>query len=542
MSENQGAAYWRHADERNGTMTHDAETHQEFAAADADRLDPAGRRNFMKAMGASMRLAGLTSCARQPEEKLVPYVKPPGEYVPSGIGALTTGYEGRPTNVEGLKEHPASLGATGIHTQSSLLDLYSPDRLEALSHAGTMATWNQFVADIARAMAEIDTAAGAGLTILTETITSPTLQGQMAQLQQRFPEMHWRQHDPMSGKNARVGALQAFGEYVETKIDFTKAKAILSLDANFLVEGPAHVRYARDFAVSRSAEAKADAPDYEAREHFARDEMSRLYVAECSPTLTGASADHLLTLRYRQVETLARVIAAQVGVSGVAANAENVQALPSSKWIDAVVADLSHHKGGAVVMVGSTQPPVVHVLAHAINAALGAIDSGLVTYVASAEAQPVDQAQSLKDLVDDLNADKVKLLVILGGNPVYNTPGTVDFAAAMDKAALRVHLAAERNETTELCHWVIPEAHALESWGDIRAYDGTHSIIQPLIKPLYNGKAASEILAVLQGVEATSDYDLVRARWRGLYGAASESKWKVALSKGVVDGSAFPAK
>lgn len=548
-----GPGYWRHAGEFAGDVPQDAEKHQEFDNPSAEFLDPAGRRNFMKVMGASMMMAGLTSCARQPEEKIVPYVKPPEESVPGrfeyfataiphggyGVGALAASYEGRPTKLEGLAEHPASLGASSIHGQSALLDLYSPDRLESISRAGTMATWNQFVADISRAMQEIDAAAGEGLTILTETVTSPTIAKQMARLTQKFPKMHWREHDPLGRNNARLGGLHAFGRYVETKIDFQKAKTVLSLDANFLCEGPAHVRYARDFAVTRSADASADAPDYEPREHFAHNEMSRLYVAECTPTLTGAGADHLLTVHYPQVETLARMVAERVGVAGAKPNAENA-ALLDAAWVDALVADLTHNKGHAVVVAGDAQPPAVHALAHAINGILGAVESGLVTYIDSPEADVTDQAGSLKRLVDDLNNDSVKLLVVLGGNPVYNTPGTIDFAAAMDKAKLRVHLTGSKNETSELCHWVIPESHTLEGWGDIRAYDGTHSIIQPLIRPLYNSKTAPQILAVLLGEDtALSDYDLVRMNFSAIYGADSETRWRKALSTGVVEGTAY---
>ncbi len=553
MSEHQDVNYWRHANEFNGAVTIDDEKHREFDADDPENLDHAGRRNFMKVMGASMMLAGLTSCARQPEEKIVPYVKPPEHSVPGrfqyyasavslsgyAMGVVATSYEGRPTKIEGLKEHPASLGSTDATAQASILDLYSPDRQESISHAGNLATWNQLVADIARAVGEIDTVDGAGLTVLTETTTSPTVQGLMAQLQQQFPEMKWREHDPMGNNNARMGALQAFGRITATKIDFLKAKIILSLDANFLNEGPAHVRYARDFAVTRSAEANADAPDYVAREHFAHDEMSRLYVAECSPTLTGAAADHLMGLRYGHVEALARVVASRVGVANVTADPEKVAALDGA-WIDALVDDLTHHKGHAVVVAGEAQPPVVHALAHAINGILGAVESGLVTYIDSPEADATDQQGSLRRLVDDLNNEQVKLLVILGGNPVYNAPGSIDMAAALNKVPLRLHLTPEYNETSELCHWVVPESHALEAWGDLRAYDGTHSIIQPLIRPLYSSRTASQILSLVLGEDATTtDYDLVRRRFSGLYGAESEAKWKKALSQGFVEGTTF---
>jgi len=548
-------SYWRHAAELHGEVTIDPAKHREFPSDASGFLDAAGRRNFMKVMGASMMMAGLTSCARQPEEKIVPYVKPPEEGVPGrfnyyatavptagyGMGALAVSYEGRPTKIEGLAEHPASRGASSMHAQSSILDLYCPDRLEAVSHAGTLGTWNQFATEFARVIAEVDSAAGAGLAILTETVTSPTIGKQMGKLNAIFPEMKWYQHDPMGRNNARVGAFEAFGEYVESLIDFKKAKIVLSLDSNFLTEGPAHVRYAADYAVTRAAAAAADEAGYEARKGFSHDEMSRLYVAESSPTLTGANADHAISLRYPEIETLARKVAQAVGVAGVAANEANAQAIPAD-WLDALVEDLTHHKGHAVVVAGDTQPPVVHALAHAINGALGAVESGLVTYVASPEVNPVDQQQSLADLVAQLESGAISALVILGGNPVYNTPYDLNFAAAVDKAGLRVHLTSEKNETSELCHWVIPQSHYLESWSDIRAYDGTMSIIQPLIRPLYNSKTASQILALILGDDIISDYDVTYNEWVNANGTESGPAWKKALSVGVVEGSAFPAK
>ena len=548
-------SYWRHAAELHGEVSIDPEKHREFASDGADILDATGRRNFMKVMGASMMMAGLAGCARQPEEKIVPYVKPPENAVPGrfayyatavptagyGLGALAASYEGRPTKIEGLAEHPASRGASSIHAQASVLDLYSPDRLEAISHAGTLGTWNRFVAEFSRAIAQADSAAGAGMAILTETVTSPTIAKQMGKIQAIFPELKWFQHDPMGRNNARVGAFEAFGEYVETVIDFSKAKVILSLDSNFIAEGPAHVRYARDYAVTRAAAAAPDEPGYEAREGFSHDEMSRLYAAECSPTLTGANADHAIALRYPEIETLARKVAQLLGVAGVAAHEGNAQAIPAD-WLEALVGDLQAHKGGAVVVPGDSQPPVVHALAHAINGALGAVESGLVTYIASSEVKPVDQRQSLAEMVEALNAGQISLLVILGGNPAYNTPYNLNVGAAIEKAGLRVHLTSQKNETSDLCHWVIPESHYLECWGDIRAYDGTISIIQPLIRPLYNSKSATQMLALILGDDIISDYDAAHNEWINSYGAESGPAWKKALSLGVVEGSASPAK
>ncbi len=528
-------AYWRSFDEVSGNTPFDALVHREFPGEAGVMPDPVGRRNFIKVMGASVMLAGMAGCARQPEEKIVPYVKAPEEMVSGkpdyfatampfdgyGQGVVVTSFEGRPTKIEGLPEHPASHGATSLHAQASILDMYDPDRLNTVTYGGRISTWNRFIMDTATALARLDEKQGAGLRILTGTVTSPTLARQMKALREAYPNMRWHQHDPAGRDGMRAGAQLVFGRYVETLYDFSRVKTVLSLDADFLHQGPAHVRYARDFARTRDVEANHGA-------------MSRLFVAEPSPTLTGAVADHKLGLRHDEVETLARVVARRLGIPGVDVDEAAAAKLPTG-WLDALLKDLQGDGPGAVVIPGDGQPAAVHALAHAINARLGSM---AVSHIAPVEAEPVDQAASLRALVEDMNRGDVAMLVILGGNPVYDTPWDVGFKDALERVPFRAHLTTHENETSHDCHWVIPQAHYLEAWGDVRSFNGTASIVQPLILPLYKGKAASEVLAVLLGDENPDAHAIVRETWiKHRPGDGFDRFWKNALSRGVIPGT-----
>ncbi|MBI2423852.1 MAG: TAT-variant-translocated molybdopterin oxidoreductase [Candidatus Hydrogenedentes bacterium] len=536
-----GPQYWRSLDELLGKQEIDALVHREFPAQVSDVLDPVGRRNFLKVMGASMMLAGLSSCARQPDEKIVPYIKPPEYAVPGkanyyatavaengyGMGVVATSFEGRPTKYEGLREHPASLGATNATTQAAILDMYDPDRLDTVLNEGDISTWKSFITAVAKGLNGIDTKGGAGLRILSGTVTSPTFGWQFQRLQALYPEARWHQFTPLNKDNVKAGAELAFGRIVDQVIDFTQAAVVLSLDSNFLHEGPAAVRYARDYALSRDFENNGG-------------RMSRLYALESSPTGTGAQADHRVTVRYPGVETFARTVAARLGIAGCEAAAGAVTGV-SDAWLNAVVEDLQANRGKAIVVAGPQQPAAVHALAHAINAQTGAVEAGTISYIEPVEVQPTLHGASLASLVADMNSGAVQILVILGGNPVYDTPADINFADAMTKVALCAHLTSARNETTRLCHWAVPQNHSLECWSDIRAYDGTTSLIQPLILPLYAGKSAHDVLNVLLGEDEIDDLNTVQAAWMAKRGAEGfPAFWKQALATGIITGTASP--
>jgi MoCo/4Fe-4S cofactor protein with predicted Tat translocation signal len=540
VSERRGPEYWRSLDELADTPEFQEFLHREFPDGATEWADPVGRREFLKLMGASLALAGLTSCTSQPSDKIVPYSRAPEDVIPGKplffataltLGGCVTGvvvesHEGRPTKIEGNPLHPGSLGATDTFAQASILTLYDPDRSKVALRAGTPNTWNAFTAELGARVESGKQPQGGGLRILTETVVSPTLASQLKALLAKFPAAKWHQYEPVTRDAARAGARLAFGEAVNTYYRVDKADVILSLGSDFLTTGPGAVRYAREFAARR-------------RTSVPNDGMNRLYAVEATPSLTGAAADHRLVLRDSDVERFARALAARLGIEAGAAPWQ-----PSSrqaKWIEALAADLAAHRGTSLVVPGDEQTPALHLLAHAMNRALGNVGQ-TVLHTDPVEAAPVDQVESLRQLVADMQAGAVDTLLILGGNPVYTTPADVPFAQALNAVPFRAHLSLYEDETSALCHWHLPEAHSLEGWSDGRAYDGTASIQQPLIAPLYNGRTAHELLAALLG-EPQSSYDVVRQYWRQQRPSGDfEAAWRKALHDGVIADSALPAK
>jgi MoCo/4Fe-4S cofactor protein with predicted Tat translocation signal len=534
-----GQEYWRSLEELAETAEFQEMLHREFPENASDWMDPVSRRGFLQLMGASLALAGLAGCTSQPDDRIVPYVKAPEEIVPGkplffatampfggfATGLLAESHMGRPTKVEGNPKHPASLGASDVFAQASVLTLYDPDRSQVIMKAGQIGSWSGFLAEVGRALDKERGAQGSGIRILTETVTSPTLASQVRAFLAAFPRGKWHQYEPASRDNIRMGARLAFGEFVEIQYRLDKADVILALDSDFLTMGPGRLRYARDFVERRRPQSK------ESR-------MNRLYAVESMPTSTGTMADHRLALRASEIERLARTVAQGLGVLPRGA-AESASSGPHTKWVEAVVRDLQKHRGASLVVAGDGQPPAVHALAHVMNHTLGNVGSTVV-YTDPVEANPVDHMASLQELVADMAADKVNLLLILGGNPVFTAPADLKFADALGKVGLGVHLSLYEDETSYLCHWHIPEAHYLESWSDARAYDGTATILQPLIAPLYGGKSAHEIVAALMGSSDKSGYDILREYWQGKSEAKDfELFWRTAVHDGVVAGTAL---
>jgi MoCo/4Fe-4S cofactor protein with predicted Tat translocation signal len=530
--------FWRTLDELAGDPAFQDRLHNEFPSQIEAIADPVARRSFLKLMGASIALAGMGACTRQPPEKIVPYVRQPEELVPGRplyyatampLGGVATGllvesHEGRPTKIEGNPEHPGSLGASDVFAQAAILGLYDPDRLQTLTNVGEIRPWTDFLAVMRAVLTAQRPLGGAGLRILTESVSSPTLAAQIRELLQRFPSAKWHQWDPLSRDNAKAGARLAFGRYVETRFQIDRADVIVTLDADLLGSGPGHLRYTRDFAGRRRPEQA--------------DRMNRLYAIESMPTITGSRADHRLALKPSDIELAARQLAASVGAAATA-NAGSGISPTTTKWIDAIAKDLKAHRSASLIVAGDGQPAAVHALAHAMNAALGNVGKTVV-YTNPVEAEPADHLQSLKDLAADMAAGRVDALVIVGGNPVYTAPADVPFADALNKVALRVHLSLYGDETSARCHWQVPEAHFLETWSDARGYDGTASIVQPLIAPLYGGKSAHELLAAMSDRPDRSAHDLVRDFWRTQSRAGGfDTAWQHWLHDGVIPDTAF---
>jgi MoCo/4Fe-4S cofactor protein with predicted Tat translocation signal len=540
-----GAEYWRCLEELADTAEFKALVSREIPRHAAAWMDAMDRREFLRLMGASLALAGLSGCLSSapapPDEKIVPYIRQPEAIVPGkplyfatamplqgfGRGVLAESHMGRPTKVEGNPQHPASLGASDAITQASVLGLYDPDRSQVISNAGRISTWDGFFSALNAELEAQRLSQGAGLRILTETVTSPTLAQQLKQLLVKFPKAKWHQYESAGRDALYEGARLAFGEAVETLHRLDRADVILSIDADFLFHGPAALRYARDFADKR----RVDGPS---------SEMNRLYAVESTPTVTGSNADHRLALAPSVIEIFTRMLARGLGVRAAAENSTALQR--HEKWLGVLVRDLQNHRGRSAIIVGDHQPPIIHALAHSINDALGNVGV-TVSYTDAVAANPVIHIESLSELVRDMEANAVQVLIILGGNPVYSAPADLDFAGHLVKSNFNVHLSLYDDETSALCHWHIPEAHYLESWSDVRAFDGTATIMQPLIAPLYGGRTAHEVLAAVAGQSAQPGYDLVRDYWRGQKGEKDfEAIWRSALHDGVVGETSFAAK
>ena len=517
----------------------EAHGHEDRGPAQASQAIAYDRREFMKIMGASLALAGAGSCSRQRNEPIVPYRDGPAQqtygepvfYASSishdgyALGVLVETNMGRPTKIEGNPLHPASLGATDVFRQASVLDLWDPDRSQTVRHGRVISTWNDFLSSLREKLGSGPAGSiGPGLRILTGTVTSPSVHAQITALLERYPGAQWHQWQPCNRDNVLAGANLAYGEPAETLYRFDQARTIVALDGDFLDDHPAFVRYALDFSATRNAQA-ADAS------------RSRLYAFECTPTLTGAAADHRWPIRASEVTLAAQALA---GALGVMARPRVSSSVPQ-RWIETIASDLRQHAGASIIVAGARQPAHVHALAHAMNEALGNVGHTL-SHISSAAAQPVNHLDSLRALVTAMADGKVELLVVSGVNPVYSAPVDLEFTSALTKVSLKLHHGLYLDETALRCDWHVPAAHELESWGDPRSFDGTVSLQQPCIEPLYHGKSLHELLAAIEGDIASSGRDLLRGYWRSQHAGDFDGFFSDALRAGCIDGSASPQK
>jgi MoCo/4Fe-4S cofactor protein with predicted Tat translocation signal len=543
----QGRLYWRSLGELADTPEFREYLHREFPEQASEWNDPKGRREFLKLMTASLTLAGVGACTKQPPEAIVPYVRQPEDLVPgrplffasaiplSGIAqpVLVESHMGRPTKIEGNPEHPASLGATDAITQGAVLDLYDPDRSQTLTYRGEVRSWGSFLTAVQTALGAQKASKGSGLRFLSGPITSPSLAEVIATVLQDYPQAHWHQYDAVT-----ADASGAAPHPAQTVYHLDKADLIVSLDGDFLTCGPGSVRYSRDFADRRRV-----ADDNKT--------MNRLYVIESTPSLTGAKADHRLPVRASDVESLAGQLASAVSAGGAAPTA-GVDA-QAGRFIAAAAKDLQAQRGRSLVVAGDYQPAAVHAAARAINDALG--NTGVTVRYGNAiyATPPSAQGGSLADLTRAMEAGQVELLVILGGNPAYTAPADLKFGEKLAKVAVAVYLGTHFDETANLCHWTVPDLHPLESWGDARAYDGTVTVMQPLIAPLYESRSAHEVLSAFTTQTGRRTPEIVKDYWTrafagGLWSvrdgegkpfANAETFWKHSVHDGFIRGTAF---
>jgi molybdopterin-containing oxidoreductase family iron-sulfur binding subunit len=522
--------YWRSLRERAGEPIDDG---GEFPVG-ADVMDGATRRDFLKLLGgtAVLSTATVAGCFANPPDKVLPYSKQPVEVTPGnplhyattltldgyGTGVVVAAREGRPIKVEGNPDHPASLGASGVFEQAALWHLYDPQRARTLKHSGKPRAFNAFVAEAAALAARHKQDGGARLRFLVEPSGSPLVASLRAEIQAAFPQARFYAWAP--AVEDYEGTRLAFGRPLETRRDFDRARTIVALDADFLVEGPFCHRYARQFADHRVPE----------------NELNRLYVAEARYSLTGAAADHRLRLRSSEIEALARALLGAIAPERAQPN----NPFAGHAWVKAAAADLRARPTTGLVLAGARQPPVVRAIAAAINAALG---STAVAYSAPVLSDTALGTAALVPLVEELRAGAVDTLVVTAYNPVYTAPADVELGELLSRVPNGIYHGLFDDETARHSTWFLPAAHELESWGDARALDGTVSLQQPLIAPLFGGVSGLEVLAAFVGKAEHGTYRLLRDDWQRRHaGADFASWWDHTVQRGVVADSALPTE
>lgn len=540
-----GERYWRTLDEVAQTDEFKLWFEDEFPnRKDLFQID---RRSLLKFAGASLALAGLAGCRGVflPEEKLVPYVKAPEELVPGkslfyasavtlagyATGVLVEQSEGRPIKLEGNPDHPASLGALSSIGQAEVLNFYDPDRMQTViqrvdptSELGEISTWEEYSKAVTPQLEAHVATGGKGLALLFGAVTSPTQASLIEQFKKKYPAAKVYSYEPAGRASVNAAVAAVAGKPGVPVYDFSKAKVIVSLDGDFLnpVDNPGALAYARQFAKGRKVAG-------------AHGEMNRLYAIEANCGLAGATADHRYMLKPSELYGAALALAAAVGLSVPGGTVSG----SLKNDLEAIVQDLKSNMGQSIVVAGEHAAPEVHVAAFLINNALGNVGK-TVKFVASPEASV--GYGSLADLAADLDTGLVDILYVSNSNPVFTAPADLKFGDKLAKAKLKIQLTAVEDETSAMCDWILPMAHSLEAWGDARAFDGTATIVQPLIAPLFDGRSEIESLSLMLG-NSRGGYDLLRTYWQTqkLGGAKFEDGWRTAVHNGVVPNTAAPA-
>jgi molybdopterin-containing oxidoreductase family iron-sulfur binding subunit len=527
LSTEQGPRLWRSLEELADRP--EIQRYLEAEFPDIMQVSAVDRRTLLRLMGASLALGGLAACT-DGQSSAAPLFSQsrnmPG-YTPGvpltiatsvelngyGRGVLVKVQEGRPIKIEGNPLHPASLGATDVFAQAEILSLYDPDRSDTPLQNGTHQSWEEVTQFIRPVRNELVVEEGRGLHILMPPTSSPTLRRLIGQAQQLFPHAQWYSYLPIDDDNRRAGAMALFGREIEPIYDLTQADAILTVGGDLFAEEPGHIRYAGDYQQRRRA---LDRP------------LPRLVAVETRPSLVGARADERFALRPRDIEPFAQALAAALASD-----------TPSPSDVHPGVVQVARElrKAGprGLVAAGREQPPRVHALALEINARLGAFG----TTIKALEPVRPTSGQPIAELAGAIAAGRVSRLIILGGNPVYSAPGELGLAELIRRVPLSLHLGQHHDETAAACHWHIPETHALESWGDLRAFDGTIGLRQPATLPLKPGLSAEEFLALMAG-QVADGRSLVQATWREAWGDGFEERWNRVLEDGIVANSALP--
>ncbi len=533
----------------------EAPTMREFAPGD---LEPpqVDRRRFLQLLGASAGLAGATSCRWQ-ESKILPFAHRPEGRVPGvpeyyatqmelgGVAQplLVTAFDGRPIKVEGNPEHPLSAGSATMQAQAAILEVYDPDRAKNVRRRenGDWANsvWSTFENALSQRLQALSANGGAGLAVLCEASSSPALARLRRMAEERWPDMRWFEVDGLSRDTEREGARLAFGTALRTHYRLDGARVIAAFDADLFGAHPDAQRHSREFALHRRPEAGP---------------MNRLYALEANLSNTGASADHRLPARGERIGLLLAALEAKVvelgrmsvdstwGTPAEHPGGEYLATPKVARFVEELAKDLLANRGASLVAVGPDQPAPVHARAHRLNALLGNVGATL-RYTADPGGERPTHGSALEDFARALGAGEVDTLLILGGNPVYTSPDHLGLAERLEAVPFSAHLTLYENETSVRCQWQLPRAHWLECWGDGLAWDGSYSVAQPLILPLYGGRSPLELLAAALGESLEERWEPVRAAFAELIGDEGNNydiRWRRTLHDGMLADSAAP--
>jgi molybdopterin-containing oxidoreductase family iron-sulfur binding subunit len=490
------------------------------------------RRDALKLFGAGIAML-QAGCLQRAGEEIRPSVRTP-ETSPGtprlfatsmtidgyATGLLALAHAGRPTKIEGNPAHPASLGATLAVHQASVIELYDPHRLKAPKLRGAGTTWDQF-------RSELRTKLAGNLWLVLPPDGSPAIAAQLAAIRARFPRTRVVHHSVLDRREAYRGAALAFGNPLEQQLALDRADVVVSLDADFLASMPMSVRWSHDFALRRRAVESDQQP-------------VRLFVVEPALTPTGSMADHRSALRASDIAAAAVVLVDQCNQLGIASTALPAQLrqaaaarLRDRRWIELAARALRSQPRRSAIVVGDRQPAAVHALLHRLSLALGNVGA-TTSFTQPVVAAPLGEA-TLADLAGAIRANQVDAVLAIETDPVHDAPPELGLAGLLRQVPLSVHAAHYDGETSAACQWQLPLSHFLECWGDARAWDGTRSTIQPLIRPIHDTLSRLELLAMLAGEEFPDDRMLVRRQF------GSDADWHAALSEGVVANSAEPA-
>jgi MoCo/4Fe-4S cofactor protein with predicted Tat translocation signal len=521
-----GQRLWRSVEEWADTLEVQAYLAAEFPDVVQGGVD---RRTWLRLMGASLALAGLSACGSEQSPGDPPLLSPvahrPG-HIPgnpiwiattldqddTGFGVLVKSQDGRPIKIEGNPLHSASLGATNVFAQAEILSLYDPDRSRGPSENGADRTWEECERLIRPLRNEFVVREGRGLHILLPPLASPSVERLVEAARALLPHARWHRHAPLMHGGRYEGAARAFGRPVDLVHDLTQADVIVTLGGDLFATEPGHVRYAADHQARRRA---ADRP------------LPRLIAVESTPGLVGTRADLRITLRPREMEGFARAIL--TALDG---------AVPSDAHPEAgrIAADLRRVGPRGLVTVGREQSALIHAIGHAVNARLGALGT---TTRAIAPVRPIPaEEETIEVLAEAIGAERVQHLLILGANPAYDAPADLNLAGLVARVPLSLHLGYHRDETALACRWHVPQCHSLEAFGDLRAHDGTAGLRQPAVTRLAPSLSLEETLSLLIG-QAADGRAMLRQTWHDAWGEDVEARLARSLEEGVVEASAF---